>query len=187
MSALKKLALDYAGRALRRQRICIQVADKLCTDTSCFGNPCGNHSFQLDKDPFNVDTDNWAQLTLSCLLNVVKEKGGINRFLDSIDDESQKKLIEKLISEGEDSLIDMLDKAKTRNKYTLNFSCDTQTTVVYMLQISTVIQLEGEEHPIEIPLNLDPEQARCHKAPGIPCSAFIEDLCCSCKNLPRKP
>ncbi len=185
LEALKKVLGDKLGQEIKGARLCEKVADHIFANV--FADPCERQSFDLEKPPLTFDVNNWAQVALSCVLGQVRSAGGIDKFLETIDDDSKRKLLEKLVDLGEEKLSDLLESKSATMSYSISYQCDSQKSVGFDLVSHLSITVDGEEVEIPFSAGEQTEKWRCSRNLFVGYSRAFSSFCCGCETLLARP
>jgi len=183
LEALKKVIGHRLGKELKGARLCEKIADHISLGKN---EPCDKISFPLKKEPLSFDTANWGQVALSCILGAVKKAGGIDDFIENIDDKSKRKFIEKLMEKGEGKLSDLLEDQELSLDYSISYQCDSKKSVLMELETQTSIEIDGEVYDLPFTAGEDNENYRCRET-AVMWSKWIGSFCCGCESLPDDP
>lgn len=140
--------------------------------------------------PFEFDSGKWADVAVSCIIGVVKKAGGVEKYLEQLDDESKRKLVERLVGLGEKGVSELFDGAdeKPSLEHGINYKCNSQKTVQFSFTMKLKVVLDGETHTL--PFKVDEEEKKkwqCGKVAGMSSSEMIEQSCSCCSDLPATP
>jgi RHS repeat-associated protein len=185
LEALKKVLGDKLGQEIKGARLCEKVADHILANL--MADPCQRQSFNLDKPPLTFDVNNWAQVALSCILGQVRSAGGIDKFLEKMDDKSKQKMLEKFMDLGEAKLSDFLKSNTPTISYSISYKCDSKESVGFDLTSHLMIKVDGKVEDLPLAAGDTSEQWRCDINPVAKWSNVFSDFCCGCKTLLDKP
>ncbi len=187
LEAYKKVLGDQFSKKLKNLNLCKKIADHMAGNLNA--DACKKQHFLLEKAPLDYDVSNWAQVALNCILGAVKKAGGLDDFLDSIDDKSKKKLLEAIIGIGEGKISDLLEGGeKPEVKYGLTYQCDSPTSATCQLDTSvTIIPPDGTKMDLTFALTENNDLWKC-KSGGFMAGwrKAISTFCSCCDNFPAQ-